>query len=278
MTGYVFTSGPAANSAGNAAVIVGLALFISVIEWCLKHGPIRRVIEQQFSSVSPHAQKLRQNVYQAVIRIIGFLHLAIQLPLALAVVRDPQMQHDRLYATSRRSAVMLCISAGYFLHDLYHCLTVFSEWGVPYLLHATLCCALYSYGAITGCLHLYGAMFLLWEASTPCVYIRWALHKLHKADSMAYVVNGFAMLLTFFLARNVLGLAMSVDFFRVSGRELARPRPGGISPALIWGYRIANVLLNCLNTFWVYKMGSGAAKLLLKRGQAAQATKPQKAQ
>lgn len=123
---------------------------------------------------------------------------AMQLPLALAVVRDPQMQHDRLYATSRRSAVMLCISAGYFLHvsvmfvqyalpvrafarwrnlegscqgihlcgscnlscpqDLYHCLTVFSEWGVPYLLHATLCCALYSYGAITGCLHLYGAL------------------------------------------------------------------------------------------------------------------------
>lgn len=44
------------------------------------------------------------------------------------------------------------------LQDLYHCLTVFSEWGVPYLLHATLCCSLYSYGAITGCLHYHGAV------------------------------------------------------------------------------------------------------------------------
>ncbi len=42
------------------------------------------------------------------------------------------------------------------MQDLYHCLTVFSEWGVPYLLHATLCCSLYSYGAITGCLHYFG--------------------------------------------------------------------------------------------------------------------------
>ncbi len=44
--------------------------------------------------------------------------------------------------------------------------------------------------------------------------------------------------------------AMSVDFYRVSSKELAQPRPGGISPGLIWGYRIANLLLNGLNAFW----------------------------
>lgn len=108
------------------------------------------------------------------------------------------MQRDRLYSTSRRSALMLCISAGYFLHvsvnlfrathgvartqavntawqhhapmqDLYHCLTVFSEWGVPYLLHATLCCSLYSYGAVTGCLHYFGgsSLWCLWLQRLP---------------------------------------------------------------------------------------------------------------
>ena len=44
--------------------------------------------------------------------------------------------------------------------------------------------------------------------------------------------------------------AMSVDFFRVSAKELRHPTIGGISPSLIWGYRIANVLLNGLNAFW----------------------------
>lgn len=41
--------------------------------------------------------------------------------------------------------------------DLFNCVTKFEEWGVPYLLHALVCCSLYSYGAITGCLHYYGA-------------------------------------------------------------------------------------------------------------------------
>jgi hypothetical protein len=106
---------------------------------------------------------------------------------------------------------------------------------------------------------------------------------------------------------------MSVDFFRVSARELKHPTAGGISPSLIWGYRIANVLLNGLNAFWwvavhqlpahklceqdamfstsgwstrkcwlpcrrVYKMASGAAKLLLKRKPSVTAAGSRKEQ
>jgi hypothetical protein len=101
---------------------------------------------------------------------------------------------------------------------------------------------------------------------------------------------------------------MSVDFFRVSAKELKHPRAGGISPSLIWGYRIANILLNGLNAFWwvdvhvrhnnsftllrsdwlamehwllhrrVYKMASGAAKLLLKRRPSVTAAGARKAQ
>jgi hypothetical protein len=267
MTGLTSENGVGGGPAGNAAAIVLVATLIGALEAYLNRGAPRRFLERSFADAN--AKAVRRNVYQAIIRIIGLLHLAIQLPLAVAVLRDPQMQHDRLYSTSARSGVMLCISAGYFLHDLFNCVTKFSEWGVPYLLHALVCCSLYSYGAITGCLHYYGAMFLLWEASTPCVYVRWALHKLGKSDSTAYIVNGIVMLVTFFLARNVFGIAMSVDFFRVSSEELAHPRPNGISPGLIWSYRIANVLLNGLNAFWVYKMGSGAAKLLLKSKQPA---------
>ncbi len=44
----------------------------------------------------------------------------------------------------------------------------------------------------------------------PCVYVRWALHKLGKSDSTAYVVNGVLMLVTFFLARNVFGIGASL--------------------------------------------------------------------
>lgn len=50
-----------------------------------------------------------------------------------------------------------------------------------------------------------GAGFLMWELSTPFVYLRWFLHNLGYAKSPLYVANGFAMLISFFLARNVFG-------------------------------------------------------------------------
>lgn len=57
----------------NAAALIGL------LEWCINRGPIRRAIERHFTAVSPTPQKLRQHVYQSNIRIIGLLHLAIQV-------------------------------------------------------------------------------------------------------------------------------------------------------------------------------------------------------
>ena len=56
--------------------------------------------------------------------------------------------------------------------------------------------------------------------------------------------------------------AMSVDFWRVSGAELADPRPNGVSLAFFWAYRGLNLMFNFLNTLWMYKMLRGIAKLL----------------
>ena len=50
-----------------------------------------------------------------------------------------------------------------------------------------------------------GAAFLMWELSTPFVYMRWFLFTLGKAESKAYIINGLLMVGTFFVARNVFG-------------------------------------------------------------------------
>lgn len=52
-------------------------------------------------------------------------------------------------------------------------------------------------------------MFLMWELSTPCVYVRWFLYHLGKHDTKAYLINGLTMMATFFFCRNVLGLCES---------------------------------------------------------------------
>ena len=60
------------------------------------------------------------------------------------------------------------------------------------------------------------AMYLMWEVSTPCVYLRWLLAHLGKNNTRLYVANGLAMLGTFFVARNLLGLcasSLSLDSF-----------------------------------------------------------------
>ncbi|KAL0020020.1 hypothetical protein WJX77_004744 [Trebouxia sp. C0004] len=121
---------------------------------------------------------------------------------------------------------------------------------------------LYCYGFFSRVLHYYGAMFLLWELSTPFVYARWFLHKAGMSRTTAYKVNGVLMVLVFFLCRNVAGLVCSVDFFRETSPELQHPTPGGLSPAAIWLYRGLNLPLNALNAFWLYKMLTGALKVL----------------
>ena len=53
------------------------------------------------------------------------------------------------------------------------------------------------------------AMFLMWEVSTPCVYARWFLAHIGRHNTRLYIANGLAMLATFFVARNCLGLCVS---------------------------------------------------------------------
>jgi hypothetical protein len=53
---------------------------------------------------------------------------------------------------------------------------------------------------------LAGAAFLMWEVSTPFVYMRWFLFTLGKSQSKAYIVNGLLMVATFFVFRNIMGV------------------------------------------------------------------------
>jgi hypothetical protein len=102
----------------------------------------------------------------------------------------------------------------------------------------------------------------MWELSTPFVNFRWLLSAVGRSDGRLYIANGVAMIVMFFCCRNVWGTWCSYLFFGATQAELDHPRPGGFSPAGIWGYRIANVSLNALNAFWFYKMASKVGNLL----------------
>lgn len=50
-----------------------------------------------------------------------------------------------------------------------------------------------------------GAAFLMWELSTPFLYLRWVLLKLGKADSKLAMLNSAIGFIVFFLCRNCFG-------------------------------------------------------------------------
>ena len=56
------------------------------------------------------------------------------------------------------------------------------------------------------------------------------------------------------------GAVMSIDFWRVSGAELAHPHPGGVPAAALWLIRALNLVFNGLNALWFSKMLRGAIK------------------
>lgn len=47
---------------------------------------------------------------------------------------------------------------------------------------------------------------MLWELSTPFVFMRWLLHSLGRHEGRLYMANGVAMIVVFFLCRNALGV------------------------------------------------------------------------
>jgi len=220
---------------------------------------------------------------EAIVKLVGTVHLAIQLPLCLAVIRDAAFAHGfdnpaTLYASTPASHAAVAISTGYFLWDVWSLgarvasakASKTDDAPSPgFLFHGALCATAFMYGTHTGFLSYYGAVFLLWEASTPAVYARWLLATAGLTHSRAYVAAGISMIVTFFGARIAFGLAASARWWAVAARELAAPTPRGVSPAVLWSYNVANVGMCCLNLYWFSRMLAGAAKLASARSSPA---------
>ncbi|CAL8472096.1 g11638 [Coccomyxa elongata] len=241
-----------------AVILAGLG-FVA-FELFLSYGPPHKWLKLGFkANPKLRVDQIDECIRQAKSRLVGSLHLLIQIPLALWVMGTPEVNANRLLAKTPASMLMLCISAGYFLYDA--AVSILRYEGIAYLMHGMVACVLYTYGALTGFLGYYGAAFLMWEVSTPFVYMRWFLFTLGKSQTKAYIINGLLMVFTFFVFRNIMGVAMSINFWHVSGKELAHPT-SDLLPAVLWMYRLSCVSLNCLNAMWFYKMAKGAVKVL----------------
>lgn len=248
--------------AGLAAIFFGTIYF-----WCDK-GPLRSTLENVFKFKIPNLthEKVNSLVGRVSNHIMSIIHCMIQIPLGLYALKQTELDLDRFHGSSAAGYACFAIASGYFLVDVI--LMLFRQYEGPLLMmHGVFCFALYSYGMSTGLMQYYGAAFILWECSTPFVHIRWLLSKVGRENSTAYVVNGVAMTISFFVCRCVWGTYSSYDFWVRSDTELQNPAEDSVPAAVIWFIRLADIALSLLNFYWFSLMVRKATAFLTTPSQ-----------
>ena len=193
----------------------------------------------------------------------------MMFPSAIRTLLDPQMRasyENALYLTSEDSQRCIQVAAAYFIYDTYICVFRYAENGLPFLIHALLCCLAYLYPLLTGNMHYQGANFLCWECSTPFLYLRWVLIKARfsseaRRKSWQNVAN-MLFAFAFFACRIVCGPMQSWSYYDASAWDMARGGSGGgrIPATVAWSYRSAMLVLNGLNYWWfsaIVRIGLG---------------------
>jgi hypothetical protein len=195
------------------------------------------------------------------IRVAAFIHASLASVLALRIQSLPELERDRVFASSPRAAEVLVISSGYFVWDLVVCSLWVNQFGASFLLHGALSCYIYM-TAIFPFLQHYAVVFLLYELSTPFIHVHWFLDKLGRSGSALQLLNGVVGVAIFFIVRIVLGLYWSYHFWvdTVSAWIYPPARLRSDTHAMHTFYLQAliilasNIALNLLNIFWFYKM------------------------
>ncbi|GES96699.1 DUF887-domain-containing protein [Rhizophagus clarus] len=153
------------------------------------------------------------------------------------------------------------IACGYFLWDALVSLYHVREFGIGFVLHGACCFGVFLF-AYRPFLNYYGAVFLMYEISTPFLNAHWFMDKLGLTGSLPQLINGICLLTSFFCARIIFGFYMSYHTFQ-SVLQVIDQVP--VFLCVIYG--IANIILNCLNVFWFIKMIEALLKRFDKTGE-----------
>jgi hypothetical protein len=140
----------------------------------------------------------------------------------------------------------------------------------------------------------YGLNFILYSVSTPFLTLHWLFDKLHMTGSTAQLVNGIALLTTFFFSRVVWGNYQSFLIYQDIWTALhSADTAVGDSPLfdyadvgeqgrpqlpmwLVVLYLGSNTVLNFLNVYWFGKMVRTVRKRFSPRAEGAESEKEER--
>ena len=238
-------------------------VFFFIGEYALQPvlGAIWPYSKQVYASLSRKEQK------QWGPRLVTVLHALVSCAIAAPVYLAPDATisaaagGDPVFGFSPRAQRAYAFSCAFFIWDAMVCLR--DRWGFGFVCHAVACTFCYAAG-MQPFLHHIGCFFLLYEASTPFLHLRWFMRVAGRGESAAYVRVSQAFAAAFGFVRIVLGLPISAAWWTRmvpllgSSAGAARLAEHGISPVVVVLYLACNIILNFLNIAWFKKIAVAA--------------------
>lgn len=185
------------------------------------------------------------------IHIVSMIQSILILILCVPAFKNPHLQKDHVYGVSPYGGMLTAMAAGYFLWDALICLVFIKFFGIGFLVHGTVSAGVFLIGTSPYIIY-YAPIFLLFEASTPFLNIRWFAIKFpHLVSDNFKLVNNIVLILTFFFVRICWGWVqvyrLALDFYlaRLDARF-------SIAKAAV--VLISNFVLDVLNLYWFGKM------------------------
>ncbi|KAJ1946543.1 hypothetical protein FBU59_002001 [Linderina macrospora] len=179
---------------------------------------------------------------------------------------------DRMDGYNETFEFLLAVMQGYYIWDLVICVTSYSVYGLPYLIHAGL--------GVLGLLILtsrqlqfYAIPYLLPEVSSVFLNIRHLLKYAGKSGSLAYKVN-FAV---FTVAFVVIRLGYEAYYSYVLAVDVYNGDVGNVYKPFAMYFTALGVTLTCLNVMWFREVLVAAYYTLAKspKSKTAESKKTQ---
>ncbi|KAL1925062.1 uncharacterized protein VTP21DRAFT_4716 [Calcarisporiella thermophila] len=240
----------------------------SFLLWMLiSHASARyspRLFPRSYLSLTP------QKRHYWDVHVVSLVHSSIVVFGALRILLDDSLGRDRVFGYNEFAGNVYAFSCGYFLWDGIVSLMHVKENGVGFVIHGFSCFAVYLF-SFRPFLNYYGAVFLLFELSTPFLNFHWFMDKMNITNTPLQLINGITFLGTFFCARLVFGYYMSYQTF-VSVIAVIDQVPTFLCVL----YGVSNIVLNILNAFWFIKAINMLKRRFRRKGTSETKAKERK--
>lgn len=185
------------------------------------------------------------------IRIVSFLQSVAICILGIPVLNSPDLP-DHLFGSTPYTSFYVSMALGYFIYDAIISLYYVRMFGIGFAVHGLVSTAVFIAGLENDFIHYYSAAFLLFEASTPFLNVRWFGLKFGDAiPAWFQLANNVVLILVFFIARIAWGWYQLSCLVTDMYASVTDPRFPYFAATIILS---CNMVLNVLNFYWFNKM------------------------